>query len=212
MRTGAVIVAAGMSARMGAFKPMLHIGDLSMARRVAATLRQAGADLIVMVTGFNADALERHLADTGIVFLRNERYETTPMFASACIGLRYMEDKCDRVLFTPVDVPLFAAATVRALLASGGKLGCPVCEGRSGHPILIASGLIPGLLADPGQDGLRGALARCGEPIVQVPVEDRGILYDADTPEDYKALLRRFDELAADGGEGVGNTVMGTCP
>lgn len=199
MRTGAVIVAAGMSTRMGDFKPMLDIGDLSIARRVAATLRQAGAEPIVVVTGFNAAALERHLADSGVVFLRNERYETTHMFTSACIGLRYIEDKCDRVLFTPVDVPLFTAATARALLASGGKLACPVCQGRSGHPILISSGLIPGLLADPGQDGLRGALARCGEPMVRVPVEDRGVLYDADTPEDYRALLRHYRRERCDG-------------
>ena len=72
-----------------------------------------GVDKIVMVTGYNAVMLERHLAGNGIVFLRNEAYETTQMFESACIGLRYLQDKCDRVLIPPVDIPLFTAATVR---------------------------------------------------------------------------------------------------
>lgn len=190
MRTGAVIVAAGMSSRMGDFKPMLSIGRISIAERVIATLQQSGITDIVMVTGFNAAVLERHLANHGIVFLRNERYETTTMFDSACLGMAYIRDKCDRFLFTPVDIPLFTSATVRALMGSGADLAVPVCEGEPGHPTLISCSLIDGILADSGKDGLRGALERSGTPMVYVPVDDRGILHDADTPEDYQDLLR----------------------
>ena len=194
MRTGAVITAAGMSSRMGDFKPMLTIGSISIAQRVVATLQQGGAEEIVMVTGFNATALERHLAGQGIVFLRNEKYETTNMFDSASIGLAYMKDRVDRVLFTPVDIPLFTAATVSSLLSSGERLAVPVCGGESGHPILISSELIDSILSYPGDDGLRGALEHCGTDIAHVPVEDRGILHDADTPEDYASLLRYHNE------------------
>ena len=194
MTSAALIVAAGMSSRMGDFKPMLNIGSISIAQRVVATFQQAGVDKIVMVTGFNAVTLERHLAGNGLVFLRNEQYETTQMFDSARIGLDYLRDKCDRVLFTPVDIPLFTAATVRALLASGAPLASPVCGGVQGHPTLIASSLIDALLADSGADGLRGALDRCGAEMTLVPVEDRGVLHDADTPEDYRALLKYHNE------------------
>ena len=121
MEIGAVIVAAGMSSRMGDFKPMLSIGEISVAQRVVATLRQAGAERVVVVTGYNADELERHLARSGAVFVRNENYRTTEMFDSALIGLKYMSGKCGRILFTPVDVPLFTAATVRRLLDSGAE-------------------------------------------------------------------------------------------
>ena len=197
MTTGALIVAAGMSSRMGDFKPMLNIGSISIAQRVVATFQQAGVDKIVMVTGYNATALERHLAGNGIVFLRNERYETTHMFDSARIGLDYLKDKCDRVLFTPVDIPLFTAATVQALLASGAPLAAPVCGGETGHPTLIASELIPALLADSGEGGLRGAMERCGAQTELIPVQDRGILHDADTPEDYRALLAYHNEQLA---------------
>ena len=77
MEIGAVIVAAGMSSRMGDFKAMLSIGEISVAQRVVATLRQAGAERVVVVTGYNADELERHLARSGAVFVRNENYRTT---------------------------------------------------------------------------------------------------------------------------------------
>ncbi len=161
MTTAALIVAAGMSSRMGDFKPMLNIGSISIAQRV---------------------------------FLRNEAYETTQMFESACIGLRYLKDKCDRVLFTPVDIPLFTAATVRSLMETDAELACPCVGTETGHPTMIAASLIDRILADPGDRGLRGALERCGAEMRFVEVDDRGILHDADTPEDYKALLKYHNE------------------
>ena len=194
MNTAALIVAAGMSSRMGDFKPMLNIGSISIAQRVVATFQQAGVEKIVMITGFNATLLERHLSGNGIVFLRNEEYERTQMFDSVCIGLRYLRGKCDRVLFTPVDIPLFTAATVRALLETDAELACPAVDGETGHPTLIAASLIDRILDDPGDQGLRGALERCGAEMTRLPVEDRGVLHDADTPEDYKALLKYHNE------------------
>ena len=190
MTNAALIVAAGMSSRMGDFKPLLNIGSISIAQRVVATFQQAGVDKIVMITGYNATLLERHLSGNGVVFLRNEDYQTTQMFDSVCIGLRYLRDKCDRVLYTPVDIPLFTAATVRALLETDAPLACPAVDGETGHPTLIDASLFDRILADPGDQGLRGALDRCGAELRLLPVEDRGVLHDADTPEDYKALLK----------------------
>lgn len=189
MQTAAIIVAAGMSSRMGDFKPMLNIGSISIAQRIVANFHQAGVDKIVMITGYNATTLERHLSGNGIIFLRNENYETTQMFDSAKIGLEYLKDKCDRILFTPVDIPLFTSATVRTLIESGAELACPVCEGQQGHPILIASRLVDSILSDSGEGGLKGAISRCGVEQQEIEVEDAGVLHDADTPEDYRTLL-----------------------
>lgn len=189
MQIGALIVAAGMSTRMGEFKPMLSIGSISVAQRVIATLSQAGVEKIVMVTGYNATILERHLAGNGIIFLRNEEYEKTQMFDSVKIGLRYLQDKCDKVLFTPVDVPLFTARTVKAIMDTGAPLACPMCDGKQGHPILIANELIPQILQDCGEQGLKGAMDRCSVPLMRIDVNDPGTIHDADTPEDFSRLL-----------------------
>ena len=190
----ALIVAAGMSSRMGDFKPMLTIGAMSIAERVITTFQQAGVRRIVVVTGYQAELLEHHLAGREVVFLRNERYAQTQMFDSACLGLRYLREKCDRVLFTPVDIPLFTAATVRALLESDAALACPNCDGKPGHPTLISADLIDGILSDSGENGLQGAFSRCGVPMEQIPVTDPGVLHDADTPDDYQNLLRYHNE------------------
>jgi len=189
MQIGALIVAAGMSSRMGEFKPMLSIGSISVAQRVIATLSQSGVSKIVMVTGYNATMLERHLSGNGIIFLRNEDYETTQMFDSVKIGLRYLQNKCDKILFTPVDVPLFTCKTVKTILDSGASLACPMCEGKQGHPILIANELIPEILNDCGEMGLKGAMDRCSVPLLRIDVNDPGTIHDADTPEDFSLLL-----------------------
>lgn len=189
MQTAALILAAGMSSRMGQFKPMLSIGSISMAQRVIATFQQAGVQKIVMITGYNAEALEHHLSGSGILFLRNEQYETTQMFDSVKIGLGYLQNKCDRVLLTPVDVPLFTAKTVQALLQTQAPLACPMCQGQQGHPIMIASYLLSEIMNDCGEQGLKGAIDRCHAELAKVPVDDPGTIHDADTPEDFTSLI-----------------------
>ncbi len=193
MKIGAVIVAAGMSSRMGTFKPMLQIGSISVAKRIISTLQQSGAELVVVVTGNQADLLEKHLSKTGAVFVRNESYASTQMFDSAKIGLEYIKDKCDRVLFTPIDVPLFTSQTVSALLESDADFAVPVCNVTEGHPLLLKSSIIPTILDYKGAEGLRGALEFSGAKKQTVAVYDEGVLYDMDTPSDYDELVKRHN-------------------
>ena len=107
MRVGAVIVAAGMSTRMDDFKQLMKIGNLTMVERVVINFLRTGVKDIVMVTGYRADEVEKSLRHFGITFLRNEDYETTQMFDSAKMGLNYLKDRCEKVLFCPADVPFF---------------------------------------------------------------------------------------------------------
>lgn len=195
MSVGAVVVAAGMSSRMGDFKPLLNLGSISIARRVIAALQQGGVEKIVVVTGYRGDELEHHLYKCGVIFLRNENYETTDMFYSASKGLSYLKDKCERVLFTPVDIPLFSPETVGALLSCGAPLAYPACEGKTGHPILLCREVIAKVLDDSGKGGLKCALERCGIPPTLVEVNDVGILQDADTPQDFAELLRFHNQM-----------------
>lgn len=54
----------------------------------------------------------------------------------------------------------------------------------------MSANVIDRVLEDSGEGGLSGALSRCGVPMTLVEVDDPGILHDADTPEDYRELLR----------------------
>ncbi|WP_411678536.1 NTP transferase domain-containing protein [Caproicibacter sp.] len=192
-KTGAVVTAAGMSSRMSEFKPLLKIGSISIVRRIISTLQQAGADPVVLVTGNQADALERHVAHMGVVCLRNENYRKSQMFDSAKIGLSYLQNQCGKILFTPVDVPLFTCRTVRDLLRTDAAVASPVCNGVEGHPLLIASEAVPKLLSYRGERGLAGAVEHSGLEKKLVEVGDEGVLFDMDTREDYERLLQRHN-------------------
>ena len=193
-KIGAVIVAAGMSSRMGQFKPLMKIGDMSMIQHICARFRQAGVSEIVLVTGFCAEELEAHTADLDVIYIYNENYRTTQMFDSAKLGFAYIADQCDRVFFTPADIPLFTTDTAKRLLRCDADLVRPICNAKAGHPILLSNETVKKLLLCDSSDGLRGALLTCCDSISDVVVDDRGILLDADTPSEFGKLTICFNE------------------
>lgn len=69
---------------------------------------------------------------------------------------------------------------------------CPVCEGNTGHPILLGSEMLPKILAYNGERGLMGAIESMGAEFFRVEVDDMWMLMDADTPEEYSALLNKY--------------------
>ncbi len=195
MKAGAVIVAAGMSTRMKQFKQMMKIGNFTMAERVAINFKRAGIQDIVMVTGYRSRQLEAYLDYLDLEFVENKQYEHTDMFESARIGFRRLQNRCDKVLFCPADIPFFTDDTVKKVLSQNAEIVAPRCEGRSGHPISIHRELIPAILSYQGEEGLRGALNATGIPIQYVDVEDQGTLMDADTREDFEKLVMLHNEM-----------------
>ena len=187
---GAVVAAAGLSSRMGEFKPLLPFDGVTVIERCIANLRSAGAAEIVVVTGHRAAELAARLSGSGVQCVHNPRYAETQMFDSLCLGLRALSGDCDTILLTPGDVPLVDAETVQALLRQRGGFVCPVCNGRRGHPVALDAAWRAALLDYSGEGGLRGAVAALGIPTATVEVADRGMHLDLDTPEDYREALQ----------------------
>jgi molybdenum cofactor cytidylyltransferase len=187
---GGLILAAGRSSRMGDFKPLLPIGGKSMLRCVLDMLRAAGAGPVCVVTGRQREDVMAHLAGEDIIFVHNARFAETQMLDSLCLGLRALKGRCARVMLCPVDVPLASAATARALLGQPGDFVRPVVDGRPGHPVVLSERAIPLVLGYDGPGGLGGAVTALGLSVTDIPVSDPGALMDADTPEDYRRLLK----------------------
>lgn len=192
-KTAGLIVAAGMSTRMRQFKPLMEIGQATVISRLVATFEQSGVDPIVIVTGHEAKRLEDHLKKTDVICLRNEDYRTTEMIDSVKIGLSWLSGQCDRVLFSPADVPLFTKSTVDQLMTDEHPIVIPAYKGQEGHPLLLAASLIPAILADGGEGGLRGIIGRLDVPPHVIDTHDRGTQLDADTPDDFALLLDHHD-------------------
>lgn len=194
---GAVILAAGLSSRMGEFKPLLPLGGSTFLGTLMAGMRAAGVRRIAVVAGWRADALAAALADEpDAVLVRNERFVDTQMFESIQLGLAAFEEMPEKVLVNPVDIPLVAPETMRRLLACDAGCAHPVdvASGRSGHPMMLSAACAERILAHPAGSTLKAALLAMGERPVRVLVDDPAAHLDADTQEGYGELLRYLAE------------------
>jgi len=185
-KVGGLIAAASMKAT----KPNLKLGKISVVQQIVLTLQQAGVFPIVVVTGVEADEVKYSLSGRGVVFLHNEDYQDPELFESVCMGLDFLKGVCDRVVFAPVNVPLFSQTTLRKLLVSSGDIVTPSFNQRGGHPIIIADQVIPKILSYKGDGGLRGAMSKMEDLRRRVEVTDEGILLNVHQPEALKQCLK----------------------
>lgn len=188
-KTGAVLVAAGLSSRMKDFKPMLPFGQTTVARHMVAMLKEMKIDPIIVVTGYRAEQLEEHLSHTGVRFVRNDRYRETEMFDSIKMGVMSLYDECDRIMILPVDIPALMPDTIRQVLQTDAPIVRTMCAGEPGHPIIIQKEVFPVIWQNNGPCGMRGAVERSGIPITDLDVDDIGTYKDMDTQEEYAQLL-----------------------
>lgn len=210
-RTAAVILAAGLSSRLGEFKPLVRLGDATLLERAALLLRQSGAEEILAVAGHRAPETLAEAERLGIRAVANPEY-ATGMFSSVLAGLRAvaaLRPQPDALFILPVDIPLVRPHTLRLLLerfaacrdglpAHTPAVLHPVFLGQRGHPPLINARHLPELLAWGGDDGLRGGLNALEQRhgAVEVPVADENILFDVD---DQPALAEARRRLARRG-------------
>jgi len=191
-RISAVILAAGFSSRMGDFKPLMDLGGMSVLERCVRLFRDAGIARPLVVTGHRAPEVQAEAARLEVPTVHNAGYEDG-MFSSVREAVSAMS-RLDAFFLLPVDIPLVRPATVSALLdAYDGRVAYPLFKGERGHPPLIPVRLIPHILEHDGQGGLKALLE--AHPSLDVPVWDRGILLDADTPGDFSVLSERAARL-----------------
>jgi CTP:molybdopterin cytidylyltransferase MocA len=198
-KIAAIILSAGASARMGAFKPLLELGGKPLLVHVIETAHRAGVGDVLVVTGHRAEALAPAATAAGAAAIFNSEYETG-MFSSVCAGIRHLDSTVDAFYLLPVDIPLVRPSSFRRLAAAWvqepGRVFYPVFAGKRGHPPLVPAALIPAILQHPGHGGLQKVLEDYEDRAQDVAVADENILFDVDRPEDYQSAKDRFADLA----------------
>lgn len=173
--------------------PLLKIGNISVVQRIILTLQQAGVFPIVVVTGVEEEQVIHQVAQLGVILLQDKEQENTEMFSSVKQGLKFLQGKCDKVVFTPVNAPMFSAYTLRTLLKSNAKIAKPTYKGKGGHPLLLRSEVIEQILAYKGSEGLRGAIRECNCEIENIAVHDPGILMSTHNGEELQEHLKEHN-------------------
>ncbi|HZE20743.1 MAG TPA: nucleotidyltransferase family protein [Desulfobaccales bacterium] len=186
----ALILAAGYSARMGAFKPLLPLGQATFLEEAARRFRAAGVEDIRVVTGHRAEALSPVLKKLGVREVFNPNY-SRGMFASVRAGVQSLEPNVTAFFLLPVDIPLVSPRSLADLLQAfrqrQARIIYPCFQGLRGHPPLISSACVANLPPDP-PGGLRAYLSRYHDEALNLEVQDEAVLLDCDTPENYRRL------------------------
>ncbi|OAA83912.1 NTP transferase domain-containing protein [Clostridium ljungdahlii] len=192
--TGGIIAAAGKTSEKNETYPLRKIGSITIVKRIVLTFQKAGVSPIVVITGYKSEEIEHNLAYYGVIFLYNEKYENSQMLDSVKIGLDFLKNKCDQVIFNPVSAPLFTPETIQKMIECNKQLLSPSYHGKIGHPLLISSKLIPQVLKYDGNGGMEGAIQNIGVERQLMDVEDEGILSDTGDPCQLEKLLKEHNQ------------------
>lgn len=185
-----VVLAAGRSSRMGRDKALLPVGDDTFLGNAIRTLRAGGCDPVVAVLppGKGEGRMAAEVDAAGGLRVENPDPEAEQV-DSLRIGLEALGSGPAAAIVLPVDFPLagpgVVATLVEAFRAKGAPIVRPVHHDRPGHPVLLARDLWAELSDPDLERGARDVVHRHNEEIHDVPVDDRGVVVDVDTPEDF---------------------------
>lgn len=192
----AIVLAAGVSSRMGAKNKLLL--DWQGAPLVAHVVRcyvNALKGEVAVVTGFEADQIKDALKGLPVTLIHNASFETGQQ-SSVVTALRRTSTTAATLLGLG-DQPLLEPDDLRWLMSvhqthDPKKITVPNRNGIRGNPIVIPAGLRSRMLQNPHAPGCRRFTRENPELISNVESERPGFFTDIDTPGDY-ALLKASD-------------------
>ncbi len=198
-KVAAILLAAGRSRRMGAFKPLLPFGDRTVAEACIAHLQEGGAQPIIVVVGHRAAEMQARLAHLPVSIALNSETESE-MGVSIARGVEQLPREAGAVFIALVDQPAIPPEVISHLVderaRTGAMLLVPEHGGRGGHPALVDLKFRAELLRLDPQCGLRALFDKHRDEVLRVPVASPYIARDMDTWDDYRALHREI--FAAD--------------
>jgi molybdenum cofactor cytidylyltransferase len=191
----AVILAAGRSTRMGGPNKLLAELDGKKLVRIAAEQALASkASEVVVVTGHQAELVEKALAGLKVRFVRNPEF-AGGLASSVKAGIAAVPDNADGAVICLGDMPLISADLIDRLVEAfapdrGNLIVVPVADRRRGNPVLWSRRFFKELMTLDGDIGARHLIAKHAEAVAEVPVEGQSAFLDIDTPQALEAARR----------------------
>jgi len=186
----AVVLAAGLSRRMGQAKLLLPVGGRAIVRHAVEAVRAGGVDGVWVVTGPDVEPMAVALAGLDVQIVVNPAPEEGQA-SSLRAGIAALPAAVDAALIALGDQPALAPAIIPALLAARRTSAKPIVAPRyrdgQGNPVLFKREVFPELLRLTGDQGARPVIHK--EPARVEWVElDLPMPLDVDTPGDYEKI------------------------
>lgn len=192
---GAIVLAAGMSKRMGVPKLVLPWGNTTIIGHVVQNLQNVGVTSIIVVTGGAhqevADALESY----PVTITFNKQYPQDQMIQTLQCGIKILPEKVLAALVVLGDQPQSRLEVVKALvdeyMVSRAKIIFPSDGKRRGHPWMIDRSLWEDILVYSPAKTMRDFFRDHEGEIRYLIVGTDSIFQDIDTSGDYEKYKPR---------------------
>lgn len=189
MTVSVLILAAGVSARMGRAKQLMPFGGRPMLGAVISRyLAAACVRRVLVVVNPSAPVITRTLSEYPVQFVPNP-FTERGMFSSVQAGLR-AAGQLDELLIGLCDQPSLSpysiARIVRVAKESGKEIVIPTFGGRGGHPIFVCKRFVPEILSMPVTLTLKRFVAAHRNKTLRVALNDAGVVQDLDDPLSYQ--------------------------
>lgn len=194
-RIGAVVLAAGLSSRMGSHKLLADIGGRPMVRRAVESALASAAAPVLVVTGNRAPEVRAALEGLQVKFVDNSDF-TKGLSTSLKRGISALPDDCDGAVVLLADMPDVSAALIDKLIAAFDPVEeRAICvatrHGRRGNPVLWGRRFFPEIAGQEGDVGAKALMVAYDELVCEVEAADDAPLVDIDTPEALEAYRAR---------------------
>ncbi len=191
--TRGILLAAGLSRRMGTQKLLLPFGGATVVEHIVDQLLASRMESVHVVMGSDADRLAGRLGARPVALVRHPE-PAAAMLSSVRCGLRALPP-CEGVLVALGDQPSITSELIDDLVAafdaSGGGSVMPSDVGGSGHPIVFSMDYRDEVLTRFDEVGLRGLPHAHPDDVLEVEVATSAVLADVDYPDDYRRELDR---------------------
>ncbi len=193
-KVAALVLAAGLSSRMGQPKLLLDWGGKSVLQTVLHSLHTAGIEEIYTVIGANRELIEQNILDLSfpVKTVFNPDYSNGEMSDSIKVGIRSLPQDIDAVLIVLGDQPQIEVDVIRIILdayrRTDAKIVVPSYRYRRGHPWLIERSCWKDLENLNSAFTMREFLREHQNEIHYIEVNTPSVLQDLDTPQDYQKL------------------------
>ena len=192
----AVILAGGQSKRMGTKNKLLvPINGKPMIALTAETIIASKASSVAAVTGFEHQKIQEAIKNSNIEFIHNKNFQNG-ISSSVVTAIKSAPEDCSAILIGLGDMPKITVSHINKLIDAynpleGRAICVPTWKGKRGNPVLWARRFFPEMLQLKGDFGAKELMGKYAELVVEVEMNDNGIIIDIDTPEALEAFKNK---------------------
>ncbi len=190
-----IILAAGLSTRMGEPKQLLPFGGSTIIETVIDNLLGSKLSEVIVVVGHEAEKIRTHIQHKPVKIVFNPDYQEG-MLTSAQFGVQSISASADAFAMTLVDLPLITPDLVNIVIdtyvQTEGGIAVPSHNYRRGHPVIFDRCYAADILAlDGDSGGVRSLFQKYSDDIHYVSVDTDRVLTDIDYRTDYEEALQK---------------------